>query len=189
MGTAMTIVEALSELPEGRRVLILAHPGSGTRFVRDQLVEAKLGNVALEEANMKRVQIFRAVISEKYWNHSSWTDVWHLVREPIRIVYSISMLFHQNHPGDTGRTAHMAYYGKEPSDNALRDCLWSVAELNRLADIHATRRFRLEDQPGERDPKSTHLTHGPREMNWDELTDLDSESAALLLDQTRRYGY
>jgi hypothetical protein len=197
MATTRDLPDAWLSLPVDKCPLLLAHPGTATRFLRYNMAAMrgiKYGRIGHERGSPTAK--YAAMIScyywdQRYWDERGWDPIWHIVREPIKVIYSIATLFHQD---AAGRQQFMDYFCAKETDSPLRDMMWTVTEVNRLAEQRASRRFRVEDVPGDRDPKHTHspAQHYTTlvDKQWQQLEEVsNSYRWQLLLEQTERYGY
>jgi hypothetical protein len=207
MDTQVSLLEAAGALKAKERVLILAHPGSGTRHIRDVLAKffhtqlrrriwqpKQSGTVAHEVVNPNRpASAYKAVIATRYWDFSEFAAVWHVTRDPARTIYSAAVVYSAQKSALRFK-AHLKLAGDEEfelTNNAVHNMMKTLYLLNqrgnRLADAH----FRLEDLPPRENPeKYIHVKKvKPLEVLWNDMRTIDKNLAEALYVQALGHGY
>ena len=179
------------------RVLVVAHPGAGTQWACDQLTAAGLPT-AHEAFTKKSPPDAVHLMTFKEWAPDWWdwdARLW-LVREPIRVVYSMQTLYRRR-PNVAREVARTALGDPEALDDVLnldplRAALRSVVTMHLRCEAWGPKllpRYRVEDiQPREPVPTDSN-THKPEDPDWWRLAERDLEFAEMLMEQTARYGY
>jgi hypothetical protein len=199
------LAEAIGWIPDDENVLVVAHPCSGTRWLQHVIHERTSRAVYHERPpkHANRNERGHVMISYRYWGLDTYPydHIFHLVREPIRVVYSMAHLVAKIGPAVN---AHLAgFIWRIPSLEAshlmeitesgytLKAALWTVTAFNKKADKLEYERYRIEDvEDVDRDADLPRNSHN-RDVTPDfkALQHADVIQAYELANSHFRYGY
>lgn len=187
----MDLIQATLEVPQGVEILVIAHPGSGTRWVVQKLTEAH-GREWFHEGDLI-MDGQRGLVTYLRWDLENWDAVFWLVRHPLHTVFSIARYFDERERahGDHRvlREVVGRLLGEDPTTwGTLRASARSVAHVvGRCLDELKLEPYQLEEIPGRADQRFAR--GGAKAASWERLMLLDEDAANRLFDQTCRLGY
>lgn len=189
-------------LPKGQRFCIVTHPGCATVYACHQLYS--IGRPMVHELRNENTPEG----AEDWMTYNIWPPAWKLfdhilwmVREPIRVVYSMNALFAQPRgigikilkevcAGLPDRAKHWLEVG-----DYLSAAAFSVYTLNLRALSWRLPLFRVEDLVQRVETTDLKIkahaqhTHHPETALWSRLADRNPELCERLMEDTLRFGY